>query len=668
MEELNLIRKKKKKIKEDEDLILQEKEKEKKYELYKQILKIDNTDKRILLDYLLIVKQRQKINDISISPEEEIKSYINHFPPNEFNKYFNDIAIKEHSSIEKLLLIFEKILSQDWIETTFEKRREAYNFFIQTIKENFKPIKNTSPITWENKELYIFCLYKDLLLQLKKKLQYYEEQEKINENEIKSIKLIECDNHIIDLKKELSKPGHPKDFIEKTQKLLENTEKDRKVYQIIEGNFFGKYLKKFNSFLNVLKDTYIKELPLIKFEEKKDRDIFEYFMLIISNYDFENINAIKRDVWKSSFLNSMNDKNLKIIEQYKQKDSSMEFIFEKDNKLIIKSKNIPKIIIDNYDDYNLEYLVDDIFKNERFNEIKALEYVKIQKIDNHLYIKKIFDNWIIFNITIFNSKVIKSLYKTLFKNYDSFVLDENELTIIFNNVMFYSFEIDFVAMTNQETMKIYEYSNYKNLINIYDPHIKNEDVLKIIFLAFNLVANYHEILGNFNNGYQIYSFGEETKEDYESSKVNRDLFTDYTKNRNDKESGEEIEIKLFGRLIDELTLKEALFILNPTNYFLNDYVEFQKKFMKSNEEKMYIDETFWKILVDNFKINPENLLKAENKTYYLNHLIKKSFINTKKFVMKKRHPMNYNFDGFTKEDLEFIDNQIKLINDLNESI
>ena len=30
--------------------------------------------------------------------------------------------------------------------------------------------------------------------------------------------------------------------------------------------------------------------------------------------------------------------------------------------------------------------------------------------------------------------------------------------------------------------------------------------------------------------------------------------------------------------------------------------------------------------------------------------------------------MNYNFDGFTKEDLEFIDNQIKLINDLNESI
>ena len=217
--------------------------------------------------------------------------------------------------------------------------------------------------------------------------------------------------------------------------------------------------------------------------------------------------------------------------------------------------------------------------------------------------------------------------------------------------MFYSFEIDFAGMTDRETMKIYEYSNYENLIYIYDSPLNNEDVLKVIFLAFNLVSNDHEILGHFNIGYQNYSFGEEEekKEDY-------------------KESGEDIEIKLFGRVIDELTLKEALFILNLSNYTQNDYCQFRKKFMECNKKDLIIDETLWNILVDTFNINPENILKAKNETYHLNHLIKKTSKNAKKFVMKRKHPMNYNIDGFTKEDFEFIENQIKLNNSLNESI
>ena len=260
MEELNLIRKKKEDIKKIKELILKEKDEEKKYDLYKQILKIDNTDSNILLEYLLLVNKNQKIKGINKGQEEEIKSYINHFPQSEFNKHFKSIVVKEHSSIEK-------ILSEDWIKTTFEKRREAYDFFLQTIRETFYIIKNTSPITWENKELYIFCLYKDLLLQLKKKLKYYEEQEKINENEIKSIKLIECDIYIKDMEKELNNPKHSEEFYDKTQLHIKQAKINRKLYAIIEGNFFQKYLKKFNSFLEVLKEIYIKELSTIKFDK-----------------------------------------------------------------------------------------------------------------------------------------------------------------------------------------------------------------------------------------------------------------------------------------------------------------------------------------------------------------------------------------------------------------
>ena len=90
--------------------------------------------------------------------------------------------------------------------------------------------------------------------------------------------------------------------------------------------------------------------------------------------------------------------------------------------------------------------------------------------------------------------------------------------------------------------------------------------------------------------------------------------------------------------------------------------------MECNKKDLIIDETLWNILVDTFNINPENILKAKNETYYLNHLIRKTPKNAKKFVMKRKHPMNYNIDGFTKEDFEFIENQIKLNNSLNESI
>ena len=78
---------------------------------------------------MLLVNQNQKIKGIN-KGQEEIKSYINHFPPSEFNKYFKSIVVKEDSSIEKILIVFTKILSEDWIKTTFEKRREAYDFFL----------------------------------------------------------------------------------------------------------------------------------------------------------------------------------------------------------------------------------------------------------------------------------------------------------------------------------------------------------------------------------------------------------------------------------------------------------------------------------------------------------------------------------------------------------
>ena len=229
--------------------------------------------------------------------------------------------------------------------------------------------------------------------------------------------------------------------------------------------------------------------------------------------------------------------------------------------------------------------------------------------------------------------------------------------------MFYVFDTDFAGLTNREIMKVYEYGNYENLFTIYNKDNTNEDILKVIFLALNLLLNFHEILGHFNIGYQKYSFGEEKAENYHSPKIDKNLSSDYTKKRDDKESGENIEIKIFGKIISDITVKEALFILNLSNYNKYNYKSFKNEFMKCNEEEIYIDETFWDYLYNSLKINPNNLLNCENKRFSFNDLIKKTINNIERFKMKSKHPIGYEMDDdFQQKDYAYL---IKIINNLD---
>ena len=57
----------------------------------------------------------------------------------------------------------------------------------------------------------------------------------------------------------------------------------------------------------------------MKFDKKEEKDIFEYFMLFITNFNFENITRIICDVWKYSFQDYENDIKLKLIEKYTKK-------------------------------------------------------------------------------------------------------------------------------------------------------------------------------------------------------------------------------------------------------------------------------------------------------------------------------------------------------------
>ena len=363
------------------------------------------------------------------------------------------------------------------------------------------------------------------------------------------------------------------------------------------------------------------------------------------------------DVWKYSFQNLKPDEKNQIFESYKNLKKFSEIKIENDNvlKIVTSKKNIIKI--ENYEDYELQSLLNSLIIYGIFEENKFIDIVKITKLNKHLYIKKIMPKWVNYNITIFNSNVIKNLFNELFPKdkRDDTILTEEELKIILENIIYYIFPTSFSGLTMRSTMKIYIQGTMINSTN--------DDASKVITLAYSLVCNQHEILGNFNIGYQIYSNPNE-KKIFESPEINSLLSSDFAKKRGNKESEENIEIKLYGRVIDFLTLKEALFILNPKNY-KSDLVTFREYFKKCNQDELNIDEEFEVILKNDFNININNIPKNENYKHSITEFTKK---NTEQstYTIKGKHPINFDFDGAKFENCDFITKLISALEQLEE--
>ena len=218
---------------------------------------------------------------------------------------------------------------------------------------------------------------------------------------------------------------------------------------------------------------------------------------------------------------------------------------------------------------------------------------------DHSYIQKIKKNWIIFNSTIFNSKTIKTLYDTLFKENDSTILNEDEVSSILSNITYFAFPTNFKGMTKKPIMKIYEYGPL--------PKLENDDISKLIYLAFLLDINEQEILENYNMENQMLSH--------------------------------DIEIELYGRIIEYFTLKEALFVMNIDNY-QQDYNSFREHFMKCNENEIKITELFESILQKLFNIDIKNV-SASKYNNSLSIKFIKQYTDNYAYTMKEKHPLGY---------------------------
>ena len=198
MEKLNLIVSKKKEIEKLYKEIDNMKIEDIKLKIFKEILEINNTEEKIVFEYLVLLKELHKNNDDS-TIKIELEKYINHIPKNKFNDNFSKYILKESSSLEKLNSIIQKILSIDWFSSQYDERAEAIFFFDKIIFDNNQEIHNTSPVTWENSELYIYICFQDFITQIYKKMEYYKGISK----KIESKKLEEQDKLINDIEEKI---------------------------------------------------------------------------------------------------------------------------------------------------------------------------------------------------------------------------------------------------------------------------------------------------------------------------------------------------------------------------------------------------------------------------------------------------------------------------------
>ena len=293
----------------------------------------------------------------------------------------------------------------------------------------------------------------------------------------------------------------------------------------------------------------------------------------------------------------------------------------------------------NPDIYCLKYLIS---KSDSISSLKDFKwisnkYLKPNFYGEHLFVSKTRAIWKNLLIDIFRSKVYMEVRDSLFNQsqIDIFKVDEFISNII-DNIKFFIYNTTFLGNTNKESNTIYEYG-------MYNLEINNHSVALLIFYGFHIIINIHEIGGHLNIRYQYYISLDESFHSPDITSDKKHLYTNYAQDRK-QESGETIEIKLFGQVKYSLTIKEALFVLNKENYKLS-VEEFKNNFQKCNDKSLgqLLNDSL-KELLSNLGINVADLSDSDKYSYNYPTERKTNAINSY-YENKPRHPFGFYYDN-----------------------
>ncbi len=206
--------------------------------------------------------------------------------------------------------------------------------------------------------------------------------------------------------------------------------------------------------------------------------------------------------------------------------------------------------------YNYEYFLESYWINSIYENLKKLIGV------------------------IFKSKIYANILNELFKKSQfeiDFIQSDDFIQFLFSKINFIPISTNQIPFLDKLSLDIFlgGYDNY--LINNNNSNYK-EMIKYILKIGCNIIYIIHEGGGHFIYSYftiisnNYYEFGSP------KIKINKKWIK--------SESGEQVELLLFGRVTGTVKLKEILFILNTKNYEIyNNFDEFRNNFMLSNNKE-----------------------------------------------------------------------------------
>ena len=554
-----------------------------KSDLLKKLIQENNTKEEYILSYLLFFQN--KFNKTEF--QEILKK--NEFCISDYNykKYFQQIYPRIKNSRDKIIDLISLIKDKDLIKID-DKVNFITNLFSLLNSEKNKDFISKKEITWENEELYLYNIYIFLLESI--------------------IKMVE--SHRIQFSN------------------------DEEFYK---GNLFTSFLPNLKKFLKFIDTNFNKRFNNLEFKDMDEKLLFEQYILFLSSYNFNHIEKSLYDIWNETFIPLSKNQKKEIFLKYTKnaEDEYKSFIFNEElNQIEIKDSIInQKLVINNLNNYAFVPLINEINSLLDLNEIdlKKYKYIKPTKYKEALFvcIKKPF--WKELVISILNSKAYIDIREKLFSckqvNYFS---DKLFISKIIDEIIFFLYKTRFCCLTLKNTFRIYESAVYTFRVN--------KSVSLVIFYGSLIIINIHEIGGHFNE--KLQNFYNRNKE------FNiRPIVDPNEKNKNsnfykkkEKDSGESIEIGLFGEVVKNLTIKQALFILNINNY-KNSSAAFKENFSNSNKKELkslLSDNCLTKLLLD-LDINISEILNLNKEQLNQSFSIKE--IESNSFPLKElRHP------------------------------
>ena len=595
---------------------------------YEKLFEYDNTNENDVLQYLLLFKEKLKEGKIEKKDMKEKLDIYNIFISDDnYKQHFQEYKrVNSFTKINNLI----KILKSDLTDDNYYLKRKAFIDKINDLKEkentyNSSNVKFKQEILWKNKELYLYNIYMNYLETLILKIKYHK----------KSFSSLALNNKIyLDKQKEF--------IITKDKKLYEELQS----LKIYEGEFMKIYIDNLQNFLNEVDTRYKLRFlndPNNYLINEEDKNIFEDYIQFLSSYNFDGKDMPSIiNLWKETFVSLTHDEMMQLIEIKNNNNFIDKLTFElQGNNLIIKQKGEIKKEIKDIDNYVFSNLIEDLINNYKSMDFDYYIYknIKPNYYENKLFIIQNKNVWKQLVLNILSSKALRETQESLFdSSYIDILSDKIFLSEIIDNIKFFIYKTTFLSSLNENSHRIYEYGLYKNL--------NNKALALLIFYAFNNISNIHEISGHLNIAIQKrYSSNDKSFESSNIDKYDYNLFSQYAKER-EKESGETMEILLFGRKIDELTIKEALFSLDPLNYVYGKNY-FKDNFKKCNKMKFKdivhesTKETYFKQLGIDIDKLPENI-----NTSFTNKDIKNKI--TEETTFKKElldHPIEFYFDN-----------------------